>query len=154
MLSVANKPIMLSVIMLNVDMLSVMAPSAYLSQWAPLLIVALPRNIRQGNNCFDRDEHTSLSCHGKNKCITIFVQMGFSSNTEQTARQSSGPNLFCTEFRLTDKKSSGPQMKLTRLESNHNWIILYVRSQDYMLIKKVKLKVSFDKSWVENDEMK
>jgi hypothetical protein len=132
MLSVANKPIMLSVIMLNVDMLSVMAPSAHFSQWAPLLIVALPRNIRQGNKFFDIDEHTSLSCHGKNKCITIFVQLGFSSNTEQTVRQSSGSNLFCTEFRLADKKSSSPQMKLTRLESNHNWFILYRRSQNYI----------------------
>jgi len=41
--------------------------------------------------------------------VSIFVQLGFSSNTEQTAGQSSGSNFSVLSFRLAD------QMKLTHL---------------------------------------
>ncbi len=69
------------------------------------------------------------------------MQLGFSSSTEWTAGQSSGSNLSVLNFRPTGKKSSGPQMKLTCFKSNHNRFILYTKGQNYMIIKKAKLKV-------------
>jgi hypothetical protein len=45
----------------------------------------------------------------------IFVQLSFSSNTEQTAGQSSSSNVSVLSVRLADKKSSTLQMNLTRL---------------------------------------
>jgi len=60
---------------------------------------------------------------------------------EQTAGQSCSSNLFCTEFRPADKKSSCPQMKLAHFKSNHNLFIMYSKGQNYMIIILIKIKV-------------